>query len=241
MTNAQRITNAQCPIPYAEAIVYSICRIGHWSLVILWSLGIGYWAFGRAFLLLSNGKPSISGAPREAQRHPPFLCPRMEATVYVACSTLSFARFPLDQALRMIAELEFSKVDIAIHERGSHLRPSEVAEDLGLASQRIRIGPSLSPAAFSVEIEAADEETYRNQLRAICHLARLSTVSVMTLAAASAGSGLDAEIKRLTSLVHLAEIEGVGLTVETRIGTLTENPETAVELCKRVPGLGLTL
>ena len=161
--------------------------------------------------------------------------------MYVACSTLCFARFPLDQALRMIAELEFSKVDVAIHERGSHLRPSEVAKDLGLAAQRIRIGPSVSPAAFSVEIEAGDDETYRDQLRAICHLARLSMVSVMTIPAASAGSGLDAEIKRLTSLVNLAEIEGIALTVETRIGTLTENPETAVELCKRVPGLGLTL
>jgi sugar phosphate isomerase/epimerase len=29
--------------------------------------------------------------------------------------------------------------------------------------------------------------------------------------------------------------------VATRIGTLTENPDAAVELCERVPGLGLTL
>ena len=29
--------------------------------------------------------------------------------------------------------------------------------------------------------------------------------------------------------------------VATHIGTLTENPDTAVELCQRVPGLGLTL
>jgi hypothetical protein len=47
--------------------------------------------------------------------------------VYVACSTLCFARYPLDQALRSIAELEFGKVDIAIHEQGPHLRPSDNA------------------------------------------------------------------------------------------------------------------
>ncbi len=31
------------------------------------------------------------------------------------------------------------------------------------------------------------------------------------------------------------------LTVATRIGTLTELPGTALELCERVPGLGITL
>jgi sugar phosphate isomerase/epimerase len=161
--------------------------------------------------------------------------------VYVACSTLCFARYPLEHALRFIAELEFNKVDMAIHERGPHLRPSEVVADVGLAAQLIRIGPSLSPAAFSVEIDAPDEEEYRRQLRALCHLARLSTVSVITIPAASSGSGIDAETMRLTSLVRLACAEGIALTVETRIGTLTESPDTAVELCKRVPGLGLTL
>jgi sugar phosphate isomerase/epimerase len=161
--------------------------------------------------------------------------------VYVACSTLCFARYPLDQALRQIAELEFGKVDVAIFEQGPHLRPSEVANDVGLAAQRIRIGPSLSPAAFNVQIDTADDEEFVRQLRAICRLARLSMVSVLTLPAASSGTGLDAEIKRLTGLVHLAGAEGVVLTVETRIGTLTESPDIAVELCKRVPGLGLTL
>lgn len=161
--------------------------------------------------------------------------------MYVACSTLCFARFPLDQALRKIAELEFSKVDVAIHEHGPHLCPSQVLEDVGLAAQRIRIGPSLSPAAFSVQIEAPDPATEHRQLQAICHLARLSMVPVITIPAASSGSGIDAEVRRLSALVHLASLEGIGLTVETRIGTLTEIPDAAVELCKRVPGLGLTL
>jgi sugar phosphate isomerase/epimerase len=141
----------------------------------------------------------------------------------------------------MIAELEFSKVDVALHERGPHLRPSEVAADVSLAAQRIRIGPSLSPAAFDVEITAMDGAPYQEQLRAVCHLARISIVSTITLPAATAGSGLDAEVKRLTALVRLAEGEGIALAMKTRMGTLTENPDTAVELCKRVPGLGLTL
>src|SRR5229473_5958136 len=155
-----------------------------------------------------------------------------EAAVYVACSTLCFTRYPLDQTLRIIGELEFSKVDLAIHEKGSHLRPSEVAKDVALAAQRIRIGPSLSPSAFSVEIEAEGEEFIR-QLRAVCRLARLSNVTTVTLpAAASAGASVDAEVERLKRLVHLAQAEGVILSLETRIGTLTEIPSVAVDLCE---------
>ncbi len=161
--------------------------------------------------------------------------------MYVACSTLCFARWPLDRALRMIGELDFSKVDVAIHERGSHLRPSEVAADIALAAQRIRIGPSLSPAAFDVAIDAETSDEYIRQLRAICRLARQSAVSVLTVPAAEAGVGLDAEVRRLRALVRLVEAEGLVLTVPTRTGTLTETPAVAVELCQRVPGLGLTL
>ena len=49
--------------------------------------------------------------------------------MYVACSTQCFAKYPLERALRIIGELEFSKLDVAIHEQGPHLRPSEVAAD----------------------------------------------------------------------------------------------------------------
>ena len=161
--------------------------------------------------------------------------------MFVACSTLCFGKYPLERALHIIGELEFSKVDVAMHEQGIHLRPSEVAADVTRAAQRIRIGSSLSPSAFSVEIEAPSADEYQRQLRAVCRLARLATVPVLSVPAASSGSGIDAEAERLTALVRLAEAEGVLLTVDTRTGTLTEAPATAVELCQRVAGLGLTL
>jgi sugar phosphate isomerase/epimerase len=160
--------------------------------------------------------------------------------VFVACSTQCFGKYSLQRALQIIGELEFSKIDVAIHEQGPHVRPSEVVADVNHFAQRIRIGLTVSPAAFSVEIAAAGEE-YLRQFRAVCRLARLATVPVISIPAATTGSGLDAEIKRLSGLVHSAEAEGVILTVDTRSGTLTELPATAVELCTRVHNLGLTL
>ena len=161
--------------------------------------------------------------------------------MYVACSTLCFSRLPLEKALRMIGELEFSKVDVAIHEQGPHLKPSEVAADVSMAAQRIRIGPSLTPAAFSLELEADTEAETNRQLQAICRLARVSAVSVLTIDASPAGVGIDAEVKRLSKLARLAQTEGLTLTVTTKTGTVTETPAAARELCERVPGLGLTL
>jgi sugar phosphate isomerase/epimerase len=52
---------------------------------------------------------------------------------------------------------------------------------------------------------------------------------------------MDTEVERLAGLVRISETEGVVLTIETRTGTLTELPDAAVELCRRVPGVGLTL
>ena len=71
--------------------------------------------------------------------------------VYVACSTLCFGRYPLDRALRLMAELEFSKVDVAIQPSGPHVTPADVLSDPQLVAQRIRIGPGLSPAALRLD------------------------------------------------------------------------------------------
>ena len=160
--------------------------------------------------------------------------------MYVACSTLCFARQSFEDALRAIAELQFTKYEAALHESGSHLRPSDIASDVHEAAERLRYGPGLAPAAFSVEIEADDEQEYQRQFQSVCRLARMSAVPLLTMAAAPADTALDAEVRRLTWLTNLAGKEGVQVTVATRIGTLTEDPDVAAALCQRVPGLGLT-
>jgi sugar phosphate isomerase/epimerase len=161
--------------------------------------------------------------------------------VYVACSSLCFSRQPLEQALRTIADLGFSKVDVALHEHGAHLKPSQIVDDVSAAGQSLRIGPGLAPAAFSVEIATDHEAEAHKQILGVCRLARLSTAPLLTIPAAAAGTAIDAEVQRLTKLVRICEAEGILLTIDTRLGTLTEDPDVALQLCQRVPGLGLTL
>lgn len=161
--------------------------------------------------------------------------------MFVACSTLCFTRHSLDNALKLMAELEFAKFEAAIHEQGPHLRPSEVAADLAQAAHRLRYGPGLTPAAFSLDIQTSNDEDYFKQFKAVCRLARMSTVPLLTIAAAPTGSALESETPRLAKLTAHADNEGVLLTLDTRIGTLTEDPDVAVALCQKVPNLGLTL
>ena len=161
--------------------------------------------------------------------------------MFVACSTLCFGRLPLEDALRVIAELEFNKFDVAIHEHGGQLRPSEVAADVGHAAARLRHGPGLSPSAFSVQLDAPSEDETLRQFRAVCRLARISAVPLVTLDPAPLTTPLEDEVKRLTNLVAVGDSEGILVTVSTLIGTHTETPDGAVALCEKVHGLGLTL
>jgi sugar phosphate isomerase/epimerase len=160
--------------------------------------------------------------------------------VYVACSSLCFGRYPLTQALHAISELNFHKVDLALHEDGPHLKPSEVLADINRAAQMLRKA-NVAYAAFHLSIGPADTETFHERLRAVCRLGRVLAVPVVNIPAAPLGSDLAAEVTRLTHLNQIATGEGVILTVETHSATLTAEPAGAAELCRRVPGLGLTL
>ena len=80
--------------------------------------------------------------------------------MFVACSTLCFARQPLESALRQIAELEFDKFELALVEDGSHLRPSTAGDDPEGALHRLRSGPSLIPSSLYIDFGPVDVVKY---------------------------------------------------------------------------------
>lgn len=161
--------------------------------------------------------------------------------MFVACSTLCFARKPFDEALRQILELEFQKVELAIHEDGPHLRPSEVAENPDAALARVRQGPALAIAALDVRFAPGEAAASSRQFAAIRRLAKGLMVSVLTIPAAPLGTPFDDEVRRLRGLVDEAGADGLVIAAETHSETLTSTPAAAVALCQAVPGLALTL
>lgn len=160
--------------------------------------------------------------------------------MYVACSTLCFSSLPLEDSLRAIRELGFAKADLAVHADGPHLTPAEVAADTTRVAQRLRAA-NIPLAAIHLDLGPVSDAQARQQLRALTRLARVSTTPLLTVPAAAAGADFAAEVDRLREWCRLAAGDGIILTVETHRDTITADPLGAVELCRRVNGLYLTL
>ena len=160
--------------------------------------------------------------------------------MFVAASTRCFPDLPLSAALLQLVELEYSSVEILIHETDGHMKPSSVVTDVEHAVALCRQTHRLTPVALSVEIEAPEPEYYQ-QFAACCKLAKAIKVVTITVRAGELGTPFNAEVERLRKFVALASCEGVRVGLLTEIGHMTENPDTAVVLCDNVKGLGITL
>jgi sugar phosphate isomerase/epimerase len=160
--------------------------------------------------------------------------------VFVAASTGCFLDLPLDAALKRLADLEFSHVEILVHESQQHLKPSEVLSDLERTVAICRQPHRLTPQAYNIDIEAPDD-LYYQQFTACCKLAKATKVVTVAVRAGELGTPFNAEIERLRNLVAIASVEGVRVGLMTEIGRMTQDPSTATVLCDNVKGLGLTL
>jgi sugar phosphate isomerase/epimerase len=160
--------------------------------------------------------------------------------VFVAASTECFASLPLQEALERLADLEYTSVEIAIHEQGGQMRPSEVAADVAEAIEVCRNTRRLDVVAYSLEITATGDEYYR-QFQAICRLAKATKVVTLTVPSGELGTPFNEEVERLRKLVGIATLEGTRVSIKNQVGRLSEDPDTVMVLCDNVEGLGLTL
>lgn len=161
--------------------------------------------------------------------------------MFVAASSRCFAGLSLDEAMRQLADLEFSHVEVFLHEHDGHLKPSDVVRDFDQALSAIKQIHRLTPTALSVDIDAPDEAEYYRQFAACCKLAKAAKVVTITVRAGELGTPYNQEVERLRTLVALATLEGARVGLLTEVGRVTEDPSTAAVLCDTVKGLGITL
>jgi sugar phosphate isomerase/epimerase len=162
--------------------------------------------------------------------------------VFVAATSRCFLDLPLDSALQRLVDLEYTCMEIMIHETGGHLKPSEVLADPERAIRLCRQTHRLTPVAFSVDMDVPDsDEAYYAQFAACCKLAKASKVVMITVRAGEIGTPFNAEVERLRRLVGIASMEGVLVGMLTEAGRMSQDPDTAVVLCDNVKGLVITL
>jgi sugar phosphate isomerase/epimerase len=161
--------------------------------------------------------------------------------VFVAATSRCFPDLPLEESLHRLVDLEYSYVELMLHETGGHIKPSEILADLDRAVMLCRQTHRMTVAAFSVDLETPDEGLYYRQFAAICKLAKASKVVTLTVRSSELGTPFNAEIERLREMVAIATNESVRVGLLTEAGRMTQDPDTAGVFCDNVKGLGITL
>ena len=160
--------------------------------------------------------------------------------MFVAASTDCFSNLSLEGACQRLVELEYTAVEVTLHERGNQLKPSAVYADLDAAIAACRDTYRLNIATYSVDIDAP-EDLYYKQFEACCRLAKATKVVAVVIPGAELGTPFNAEIERLRAMVAIGTREGVLVGVKTETGKITQDPDTTNVLCDNVKGLGVTL
>ena len=129
--------------------------------------------------------------------------------MFVAASSRCFAHLPLDAALAQLVDLEYTAVEIMVHETDGHLKPSQVLADPEGVVALCRQTHRLTTVALSVEIEAPEPDYY-HQFAACCRLAKAIKVVTITVRSAELGTPFNAEVERFARWWRWPRAKGSG-------------------------------
>ena len=156
--------------------------------------------------------------------------------MFVSASTRCFSDKSLAEACYLLDDLEYDKVELWMDETQSQLKPSEIIRDPEGFSLRYREMTRMAPVAFCI-----DSDLEPQAFRVISRVAKQLKVAQITLPASRLGTPFNSEIDRLREFLKVASEDGILISIKTKTGHLTEDPDTAIELCQAAPGVGLTL
>lgn len=159
--------------------------------------------------------------------------------MFVSASTECFAELSLQEALDRLADLEYTCVEIDLHEDGRHVRPSMLALDVEKGVHECRDTHRLNVVSYSVKIDATGQEHY-DHFSACCRLAKATKVVSLTVPSAELGTPFNEEVEHLRKLVGIASVDGILVSIKNQVGRLSQDLDTVTVLCDNVKGLGLT-
>ena len=85
--------------------------------------------------------------------------------MFVSASTECFPHLRGKESLQQLVDLEFSCVELALHEQNGWLKPSDVLADLDRTIQTCRDTHRLEVTSLSIDIEADGDDYYRQVRR----------------------------------------------------------------------------
>ncbi|QDT36573.1 sugar phosphate isomerase/epimerase family protein [Stratiformator vulcanicus] len=156
--------------------------------------------------------------------------------MFVAVSLQSFWDLSLEKALELAEETGFDKVELWFDDQQGMIRSADVAAAPESFVNKIRDLTRLTPIAFQLDKNVTPEV-----MTGIAKAAKLLRVAQVTVPSSPLGTPFNEEVDRLRALVGAASPDGVRVSVKTKTGDLTEDPDTTRSLCDSVKGLGVTL
>jgi sugar phosphate isomerase/epimerase len=180
----------------------------------------------------------------------------------LSCTDFSFPLLDHDRALAAIALLGLRGVDIGLFEGHGHLKPGrELLKPArtGAALKRKLAAHGLQAADVFLQIHAGfvefainHPETKRREfartqfLRALDYAraagsAHITVLPGVTFDGESRGAAVSRSADELAWRVEQAQAAKFQLAVEPHVGSLVDTPARALDLVRRVPGLGVTL
>ena len=159
----------------------------------------------------------------------------------VSCSTLCFARHSLDKVFDFLAELDFSRFEVVIHDHSLHLTPSAACGDPQKVSSFLKQRPGILPASLFYREARKDLERELDEIKGLALLARHCQVPLITVLPSPHPEISAREVDRLSQLVSAASKEGIELSVSTQGGTWACVPDSLAIACKAIKGLSVTM
>jgi len=156
--------------------------------------------------------------------------------VFVSASTRCFSDKSLAEACFLLDDLEYDKIELWMDESQDQLKPSEVIKDPEGFCIRYREATRLAPVAICL-----DSDIDPQGFHVLTRVAKQLKIAQITLPASRLGTPFNSEIDRLREFLKVASQDGILISIKTKTGHLTEDPDTAIELCQAAPGVGLTL
>lgn len=180
----------------------------------------------------------------------------------LSCTDFSFPLLDHDRALALIALLGLRGVDIGLFEGHGHLKPSrELRKPArnGAALKRKLSSHGLKATDIFLQIhagfvefainhpEAKRREFAREQFRRALDYANaagaahITILPGVTFARESRATSVARGVDELAWRAAHAKAAKLSSAVEPHLGSMVNTPERALDLARRVPGLGLTL
>ncbi|MAE67231.1 MAG: hypothetical protein CMJ18_23465 [Phycisphaeraceae bacterium] len=175
----------------------------------------------------------------------------------LACPDFTFPLMPHDEALNLIAALEFRAVDIGLFHRRSHLEPSEQLRNPGRSARALSKkldARSLKAADVFLQGPDAVNDPSRSRRRkardwfqrtleyaAACGSRHITISPGVFFEGESKADGLGRSHDELAWRIERAGPYRIIMGVEPHLRSVAQRPASALKLVADVPGLTLTL